>query len=65
MKPYSAHIETLTVSGEELDVYGYRYGAEQDYDYYDVFDANGNCINAGEPFYEKPTHSIIKEFCGK
>jgi len=35
---------------------------ENIFEFYDVYDVDGNCINEGEPFYELPTREDILEF---
>jgi len=35
---------------------------ELEYDFFDVYDENGECINEGNPFWEFPTRQEIKEY---
>lgn len=35
---------------------------ENEFDFYDVYDKEGNCINEGEPFYEFPTYDEILDY---
>jgi len=32
------------------------------FDFYDVDDENGNCINEGNPFYNFPSYNELREF---
>jgi hypothetical protein len=50
------HIEVVATNGEEFDIY-----FEPEGDYYEIYDALGNCLNEGNLFFEKPTIEQIKE----
>lgn len=55
---------TLIVDGRECGVFGVFVpdSLPNTYEYYDVFDAQGNCLNEGDPFYERPTLDSIRPF---
>jgi len=56
-------VETRTVDGVEVDVYGCwdKDTPENEYEFYDLY-VDGECINFGEPCYEKPTDDDIRAF---
>jgi hypothetical protein len=59
----SAHITDLTIKGEVYSIYGIYDERSEDgigYEYYDVFDSAGNCINEGDAFYDYPTLEEIE-----
>jgi hypothetical protein len=59
---YQEDLEDVEVDGETYTIVGYWTEGKPDneYDFYDVHDDAGFCINEGYPFYEKPTASDIK-----
>lgn len=54
-------VKTLVVNGVEVDVYGCWNNdtPENEYDFYDLY-VEGQCINEGEPYYERPTDEDIR-----
>ena len=46
----------------------YLYGAykdmtpENEYDFYDIYDSNGICLNEGDPFWEIPPPMEMQEY---
>ena len=56
-------VETVEVDGITVDVVGCWDGEtpEGEFDFYDLF-VDGECINIGEPCYEKPTKEDIRAF---
>lgn len=57
-------VTTITIDGYSYDIYGCYDGdtPENEFDFYDVYTADdGMCQNEGDPFYEKPSESDIKE----
>ena len=35
---------------------------ENEYDFFDLYNENGICLNEGDPFYEFPTWADVKEY---
>lgn len=56
-------VKTVIVDGTEVTIYGCwdRETPENEYDFYDLY-VDGECINLGEPCYEKPTIDDIRAF---
>jgi len=56
-------VETRVVDGVVVDIVGCwdNQTPENEYDFYDLF-VDGECINLGEPCYEKPTDDDIRAF---
>lgn len=52
----SETVRTVTVDGTDLDVVGYYDSDTNDtgFDFFDVFDTDGACLNVGAPFFEPP-----------
>ena len=57
----SSWVQDHTIYDETFSVYGIYNDDNNYFDYYDVFDENGNCVNEGSPFYQLPTVEQIKE----
>ena len=59
----SAHIIDLTINDKVYSIYGIYDEQSEDgigYEYYDVYDSDGNCINEGDAFYDYPTLEEIE-----
>lgn len=59
--------ETITqysIDGKLYDVVGCwdSETPEGEYDFYDLYDSEGHCLNEGEPFYCKPTIEEVTEY---
>ena len=56
-------VETVEVLGVSVDVVGCwdEETPEGKYDFYDLF-VKGECVNLGEPCYERPTKEDIRAF---
>ena len=56
-------VKLVIIDGVKVDVYGCwnRDTPENEYDFYDLY-VDGQCINLGEPCYEKPTEDDIRAF---
>ena len=52
------------ICGQEYTIYGCwdKDTKENCFDFYDVYNAEGICINEGEPFYKFPTWEELKEY---
>ena len=52
------------IDGREIDVYGCWDGEtpENEYDFYDIYDQDGICLNEGDPWFEKPTEADVEEY---
>lgn len=35
---------------------------EHEFDFYDLYDEEGRCLNEGSPFFESPTWQDVKDF---
>lgn len=46
----------------ELDGVIDRESPDDGYDYYDLFDEDGVCLNLGDPLYEIPTEDEVRQF---
>lgn len=59
----SETVKTLNVDGTDVEIVGCWDGEtpENEYDYYDFF-VDGECINLGEPCYERPTKKNIRPY---
>ena len=61
MRDDSCWLAELEINGQKVDIYGIYDERSEDgigFEYYDVYDSEGNCLNEGEAFYDYPT---IKE----
>jgi len=56
------HLAYYWVFGKSYDIDGCwdEETPENQFDFYDVFDIDGNCLNEGSPFYEWPTWDAVK-----
>jgi len=56
-------LATFFIYGENYDVDGWfdENTPNDRFDFYDVFDKNGTCLNEGEAYYEFPTYEEIRE----
>jgi len=57
------YVETRTVNGVEVEVYGCwdKETPDEQFEFYDLY-VDGECINLGEPCYSKPTDEDIQAF---
>ena len=55
-------LATYLIGGGKYSVFGCwdEETPEGKYDFYDVHDEKGNCLNEGHPFYELPSYAKTK-----
>ena len=55
---------TFFICQKEFDIIGCwdKETPENEFDFYDIYDKDGNCLNEGIPFDEFPTWLEVKEF---
>lgn len=66
MKTFSQHKSTCIIENQKYFIFACwdsetKEGKESSIDFYDVFDASGNCLNLGNCFFHSPTAEEIKE----
>jgi len=57
-------VATHSVNGQAVVVYGCwdEDTPDEQYDFYDIYNTAGDCLNIGEPFYDVPSPLMILEF---
>lgn len=57
-------VKSYVIDGKKFNVYGCwnKETPENKFDFYDIYDENGICINEGSMFFELPTIKIITDF---
>lgn len=57
-------LATYYINFKKYNIFGCwdNYTPKYEYDFFDVFNEKGICINEGCPFYDFPTRKEIKEF---
>jgi len=57
-------VATFYINHRAYDIYGCwdKDTPQHKFDFYDIYDEEGFCINEGEPFYSFPTYHILKDF---
>ena len=57
-------IASIYLNHKTYDIYGCwdRETPENKFDFYDVYDEDGFCINEGEHFYTYPTFEILQDY---
>jgi hypothetical protein len=63
MREDSSWLAEIEINGQKFDIYGIYDEQSEDgigFEYYDVYDSNGNCINEGDPFFDYPTVKEIE-----
>ena len=60
-------VATYYIFGEKYNVFGCwdNETEENTFDFFDVYDSVGTCINEGEPFWKEPTRESLKEYIKK
>ena len=55
---------TYYILGKQYSIIGCwdKETPKNEFDFYDVYDKDGTCINEGEPFYEFPTYAELREY---
>ena len=54
-------VATYHFGKQKIYVYGcWDKDSTVHYDFYDIYDENGECLNLGEPFYKLPTRKEVK-----
>ena len=57
-------VETFIIKDRKYDVVG-CWGSEtpeNEYEFYDLYDEDGNCLNEGDPWYERPTEQDVEQY---
>jgi len=61
-KKKSQLIKYIEVDGRNYIIAGcWNDKTPDDYDFYDVCDLSGMCLNEGKPFYDEPTEEEIRK----
>lgn len=57
-------VKIYNINNEKYVIYGCwdNETPENKFDFYDVYDEVGTCLNEGNPFWEMPTRDIIIDF---
>ena len=52
------------IFGKEYRIFGCwdKETLENEFDFYDVYNKSGICVNEGEPFWEFPTYNELREY---
>ena len=55
---------TYYILGRKYNIFGCwdKETPEYEFDFYDVHDEHGTCINEGEPFWEFPSYDELREY---
>lgn len=55
---------TYYINGQQYDVVGCfdKDTPQDEFDFYDIYNTKGQCLNEGEPLYEFPTYKEIIDF---
>ena len=58
---------TYYILGKTYNIFGCwdNETPENEFDFYDVCEKDGTCINEGEPFYQFPTYDELREYIEK